>query len=227
MIGAIDTIHWLTALISAISLILLYLPKWAPRFIPKWVPVPLIVIILMVIVSVSLDLESHGVSIVGNDIATGFPAPTVPDFSYFIQLIPGAVVLAIVSYMGSIALAKRFHQQTLEEHKKALESWNSLSTNQEIRSTDKCQNGHSTKSTVTPLLSIGNLITFQFVYSVSCPHIPRHFMSGFQTKIEVHCHHVSVTNPSVFVNTLNVCHDQRTYLLVFKSKIAANIHGVY
>ena len=30
----------------------------------------------------------------------------------------------------------------------------------------------------------------------------------------------------VFVNTSNVCHDQRSYLLVFKSKFAANIHGV-
>ena len=125
---------------------------------------PLFVIILMVILSVFFDLESRGVVIVGSDISTGFPAPTVPDFSYFIPLIPGAIVLAVVSYMGSIALAKRFHQQTLEEYKTAMDLWNDwnhsndqLDTNgvsgQSLKSKESLKASKSSKSAVTPLLS--------------------------------------------------------------------------
>ena len=35
------------------------------------------------------------------------------------------------------------------------------------------------------------------------------------------------SSDSIISITSNVCHDQSSYLLVFKSKFAANIHGVY
>ncbi len=46
---------------------------------------------------------------------------SIPKSKYFIELIPGAFVLAIVSYMGSIALAKGFDQKSREEYKNKLE----------------------------------------------------------------------------------------------------------
>ena len=86
---------------------------------------PLFVIIAMIIISWQFELDKRGISIVGNEMETRFPIPgmgkvPLPDTKYFIELIPGAFVLAIVSYMGSIALAKGL---TKNEKKNIKRNW--------------------------------------------------------------------------------------------------------
>lgn len=170
--GSIDTIHGYTALISIISLMFLYLPKCAPKRIPKWVPMPLFVIVAMVIVSWLLELENHGVSIVGNDIVTGYPYPgsgkvPLPNPKYFIDVIPGALVLAIVSYMGNIALAKGFDQKVREEYKEQLEKYNTYFNDEFIttpmNNTDAKQTKRK-KTATTPLLCMFALFSFFFLF---------------------------------------------------------------
>ena len=117
---------------------------------------PLFVIVSMVSVSWLLELDSYGVSIVGNDVETGFPIPSVPDSKYFIQLIPGALVLAIVSYMGSIALAKGFDLKTREEYKNSLEMYNHYFNDSFMREPLSNTDTKSTlnRTPLTPLLSM-------------------------------------------------------------------------
>eukprot|EP01083_Nonionella_stella_P142994 443512_1 len=125
VIQSLNTIHWYTAMISVISLFILFLPKCCLRGkIPKWVPIPLIVIVLWILISYLMDLESLGVAIVGADIQSGFPAPKPPNFDYIGDVFAAAVVVAIVSYMGSIALAKGFDQKTQETYKQQLSAYN-------------------------------------------------------------------------------------------------------
>lgn len=40
-----------------------------------------------------------------------FPAPKVPDFSWFIKLIPDAIIIAIVIYVVTFSVAKLFGQK--------------------------------------------------------------------------------------------------------------------
>ena len=121
----LNTINWYTVLISAVSLFVLFLPKCCLKGkIPKWVPLPLIVVVFWILVSYFADLESLGVAIIGNDIKAGFPAPKAPDFQYFGDVFAAAIVVAIVSYMGSIALAKGFEQKTKETYKQDLSKYN-------------------------------------------------------------------------------------------------------
>ena len=173
IVGAINTIHPMTTLISMVSLFLLYLPKWFPKVIPKWVPMPLFVIIAMVIISWQLEFDKTGISIVGNKIETGFPIPgtgkvPLPDPTYFIELIPGGLVLAIVSYMGSIALAKGFDQKTRQEYKEKLEKYNeyfneefitSPMDNSEINAKPKTKTNNVHQTAKTPLLDAEDVNT--------------------------------------------------------------------
>ena len=46
--------------------------------------------------------------------------PKAPDFGYFGDVFASAIVVSIVSYMGSIALAKGFEQKTKETYKQQL-----------------------------------------------------------------------------------------------------------
>eukprot|EP01083_Nonionella_stella_P024434 67463_1 len=124
----LNSIHWYTAIISVISLVVLFLPKCCLRGkIPKWVPIPLIIIVFWILVSFFADLEESGVAIVGGDIKSGFPAPKLPNFEYVGDVLPSGVIVAIVSYMGSIALSKGFEQKSNETYKqqsREYEEWN-------------------------------------------------------------------------------------------------------
>ena len=122
-IHAFSTIHPLTLTISGISLFILFLPKMqcihCIRRIPKWIiiPIPLVVVMVNILLSFFFDFESHGVVVVGNDIKTGFLPPSVPRFKYFTDTFFGAFIVVLVSYMGSMALAVQFDQQTQNQYK--------------------------------------------------------------------------------------------------------------
>lgn len=117
----LGTINWWNTLISSISLFILFLPKWISM--PRWVPMPLIVIVVFSVISYFLDLQTK-VSIIGNDIKPGLPSLKAPNFEYIGDVWHGAVIIAIVSYMGSIALAKEFEQKVNEQYKVEMAEYN-------------------------------------------------------------------------------------------------------
>ena len=125
VIDNIESIHLWTTLISGISCIILFAPKYCLKnVVPKWVPTPLIVVVLFILISYFCDLESKGVSIIGNDIESGFPMPEVPQFDHIVVVFKSSIVIAIVTYMGNIALAKGFDQKTTETYKQQLTAYN-------------------------------------------------------------------------------------------------------
>jgi len=117
----LSTINWWNTLISSISLLILFIPKWVTM--PRWVPMPLIVIVMMSVISYFASLETK-VSIIGNEIKPGLPSLKAPNFEYIGEVWHGAVIIAVVSYMGSIALAKEFEQKVNEGYKKELAAYN-------------------------------------------------------------------------------------------------------
>merc|ERR1719385_44091 len=96
---------------------------------PRWVPMPLIVIVMMSVISYFASLETK-VSIIGNEIKPGLPSLKAPNFEYIGEVWHGAVIIAIVSYMGSIALAKEFEQKVNEQYKKELADYNEWLANE-------------------------------------------------------------------------------------------------
>merc|ERR1712141_368255 len=129
----LSTINWWNTLISSISLFILFLPKWITM--PRWVPMPLIVIVLFSVISYFLDLQTK-VSIIGNEIKPGLPSLKAPNFEYIGDVWHGAVIIAIVSYMGSIALAKEFEQKVNEQYKKELAEYNEWLDNEGLDETE-------------------------------------------------------------------------------------------
>mmetsp|Transcript_46819 Transcript_46819/g.41884 ORF Transcript_46819/g.41884 Transcript_46819/m.41884 type:complete len:637 (+) Transcript_46819:97-2007(+) len=123
VINNIGTIHLWTSLISFVSLIILFLPKFIKR-IPRWVPIPLIVILINILLSYFLDFESLGVSIVGAEIKAGFPHPKIPNFEYLSDVFSSAFVVTVVDYMSNIVLANSFEQKTKDTYQQQLSEYN-------------------------------------------------------------------------------------------------------
>jgi len=75
----------------------------------RWLPVlpgALVAVVVTTVASVLWDLEDRGVKVVG-DIPQGLPPFTVPDdFGIAGTLLPAALVITLVGYMESIAVAK-------------------------------------------------------------------------------------------------------------------------
>jgi len=97
-------IHWPTFIVGAISLALLFIIH---RFTPR-LPAALVVLFLAIVASTLLDFESLGVHIVG-DIPAGLPKFGLPEglgVEQVVALIPGAVGLALVAFVESVAIAR-------------------------------------------------------------------------------------------------------------------------
>lgn len=77
-------------------------------FFPR-LPAPLLVVVLSAIAVVALNLGEQGVSLVGA-IPAGLPQPGVPAFSLeaIRSLLPTAITLSLVQFMGVISLGKVF-----------------------------------------------------------------------------------------------------------------------
>eukprot|EP01084_Bolivina_argentea_P282924 484416_1 len=126
VITNLNTINAYNTLISLASLFILFLPKWI-KTIPKWIPMPLIVIVIFCMTSYFIGinkLESVGISLIGNDIKSGLPSLRVPNLKYIGDVWSAAFIIAVVSYMGSIALAKEFEQKKNETYKQKLSIYN-------------------------------------------------------------------------------------------------------
>lgn len=87
--------------IGSIALILIL------RKIHKSIPAPLLVVALGVLLTWGLHLTEYGVKIVGY-IPSGLPIPMVPptDWLNIRRLLPSAFIIAMVSFVESIAIAK-------------------------------------------------------------------------------------------------------------------------
>lgn len=99
-IGNIDPVTAVIGIGSVISIILL--KKWKKTF-----PSALFVVVAGTVVTALLGLNGQGVSIVG-DVPQGLPSLEMPGLSWsdYSALLPIILVISLVSYMESIAVAK-------------------------------------------------------------------------------------------------------------------------
>jgi sulfate permease, SulP family len=99
----ISGIHWPTAAVGLVSLLLLVvIPKMTRR-----IPVPLLIVFGSIMVASAWNLPAAGVAVVG-EVPQGFPAFSLPelDFSALQVLLPTALTIALIAMMESLAITK-------------------------------------------------------------------------------------------------------------------------
>lgn len=90
-----------TAVLSAVLLaVLLVLPRLAPK-----VPAPLVAVVLAIAATALLDLDGRGVALI-DPVPTGLPLPHLPDPALAAGLLPGALAIAFMVFMESLAVAR-------------------------------------------------------------------------------------------------------------------------
>lgn len=70
-------------------------------------PAPLVAVGGGIAASMLLTLPAHGVSVIG-DIPRGLPSPTWPNFEMALQMVPGALGIALMSFTETIAAGRAF-----------------------------------------------------------------------------------------------------------------------
>ena len=76
------------------------------HFLPR-IPAPLVAVVLGIAASGLLGLQNAGVSVLGH-IPAGLPAPILPDISLVGKLWPGAMGIALMAFVESIAAGRTF-----------------------------------------------------------------------------------------------------------------------
>jgi len=105
--AAIDSVNWPTVALSVGSiLVLVLLQRFAPR-----VPGTLIVVGGGILLSAFTGLTAAGVALI-DPVPSGFPAPSLPDFSHLGALIPGALAIAVMAFLESAAVARGIRKAT-------------------------------------------------------------------------------------------------------------------
>jgi high affinity sulfate transporter 1 len=89
-----------------VGLVMLGILLGMERFVPR-APAPLVAIALGIAISGLFALQAHGVETVG-DIPRGLPTFTPPSLDLIVQLWPGALGIALMSFTESIAAARAF-----------------------------------------------------------------------------------------------------------------------
>lgn len=95
--------------------LLIFNNEWLKQRVAKKtklpVPMELVVIVLSIMLSKFCDIEANwNVFLVGS-IPSGLPAPVIPKFDLWINLLPDAFAIAFVSYSVSVSLALLFAQK--------------------------------------------------------------------------------------------------------------------
>jgi high affinity sulfate transporter 1 len=90
----------------AVAIVMIAILVGLGRFLPR-VPAPLVAVAAGIAGVGLLGLTARGVESVGQ-IPTGFPAPTLPDFSLAAALWSGAVGIALMSFTETIAAGRAF-----------------------------------------------------------------------------------------------------------------------
>lgn len=93
-------------LTSAVGLAMVILLVGLERFLPR-VPAPLIAVAVGILGARLLQLQSHGVELVGR-IPQGLPSLIFPKFSLAEELWPGALGIALMSFTETIAAGRAF-----------------------------------------------------------------------------------------------------------------------
>ncbi|MEZ4937476.1 MAG: solute carrier family 26 protein [Crocinitomicaceae bacterium] len=105
---AMDQIHWITLGIGLISIIVIKVLK---KMLPK-IPAALVVVVLGTSIVALLEMDSHGVKIVG-EIPKGFPSFAFPDLynAPILDLIPIALTLSVIAFMEAFSVAKAIEEK--------------------------------------------------------------------------------------------------------------------
>uniref|UniRef100_A0A7E4W0L9 STAS domain-containing protein n=1 Tax=Panagrellus redivivus TaxID=6233 RepID=A0A7E4W0L9_PANRE len=120
-LGQLHNTNITSLIVSVACIVFLHLSKSylnpiAAKYCPLPVPFELIVVIITTVLSNVLDFHGkHNVAVVG-EIPTGFPAPHMPKWDRFNEVLPDAIIIAIVIYAVSFSVAKLFarkHQYPL------------------------------------------------------------------------------------------------------------------
>lgn len=95
--------------------LLIFNNEWLKQRVAKMtrfpVPMELIVIVLSILLSNFADIKTNwNVFLVGS-IPSGLPAPMIPKFDLWIELLTDAFAIALVSYSVSVSLALLFAQK--------------------------------------------------------------------------------------------------------------------
>src|SRR3954453_5762874 len=104
-IGKVGSWEWTTVAVGVVALIALFA---FARFAPK-LPGVIIVVALAILASAALDLQHHGVAIVG-DVPTGFHFVSLSGVSTndLVKMVPGALAIVIVGLAQALAIAKSY-----------------------------------------------------------------------------------------------------------------------
>ena len=104
-IGDVGKWDWTTVAVGVVGLIALF---GFARFAPK-LPGVIIVVALAILASDALDLQHHGVAIVG-DVPTGFHFVSLSSVSAndLVKMLPGALAIVIVGLAQALAIAKSY-----------------------------------------------------------------------------------------------------------------------
>jgi high affinity sulfate transporter 1 len=95
--------HMPTVVIALLAIVLIIGIEY---FLPR-IPAPLVIVVLGIAASGLLSLKNAGVSILGH-IPAGLPAPLWPDISLVGKLWPGAMGIALMAFVESIAAGRAF-----------------------------------------------------------------------------------------------------------------------
>jgi high affinity sulfate transporter 1 len=110
LLQALDRIHWPTFILALVTLaVLVLLPRRVPRL-----SAPLLAVVLGIAASGLLDLEAQGVVLVG-EIPAGLPSFSPPSLDLVQTLLPGALGIALMSFVESVAAARAFQQHSEPE----------------------------------------------------------------------------------------------------------------
>ncbi|GAA5195891.1 SulP family inorganic anion transporter [Microbacterium jejuense] len=105
--AALDSVNWPTVALSVGSILaLVVLQRFAPR-----VPGTLIVVMVGILLSAFTGLTAAGVALI-DPVPSGFPLPSLPDFTHLPELIPGALAIAIMAFLESAAVARGIRKAT-------------------------------------------------------------------------------------------------------------------
>ena len=106
LLALIRSLPGTSAATLAVSLVMMALLLGLKRFVPR-VPAPLVTVGAGIAATSLLGLGAYGVETVG-EIQRGLPALTLPDFSLFAQLWPGALGITLMSFTETMAAGRAF-----------------------------------------------------------------------------------------------------------------------
>jgi SulP family sulfate permease len=90
-----------TVLVAAVALaVLLLLHRFAPA-----VPGPLVVVAGGILLVAVTQVEDHGLQLI-DKVPTGLPTPHLPVFGDMVDLLPGALAIALMSFMETVLVAR-------------------------------------------------------------------------------------------------------------------------